>query len=150
MKTFFFNINYFHQYIRFFYISFLQRNWWCQHLADVVSVFFFELTLKRLLNNCIKLYWYYTSSSWNLKERSKWTTPSRKKITLNRPSLIRVNISNLQLVGLQGQENSKILLKIQGSLWLKVLFLKKILFLCRPITFQLQEINNTIVVKFIN
>ena len=30
--------------------------------------FYFQHTLNRLFDNCVKLYWYYISSSWNILE----------------------------------------------------------------------------------
>ena len=63
-------------------------NRWCQQL------FYVQPTLKRLFNNCIKLYWYQISSSWNMKRESNWPPPlQKKKTTLKKPSLIRVKIN---------------------------------------------------------
>ena len=65
-------------------------------LEQMMSAFFhFQHTLYRLFNNCIKLYWYQISSSWNMKGRSNWP-PLPGKTTLKKPSLIRVN-TNLSL-----------------------------------------------------
>ena len=55
----------------------------------MVSAFFhFQHTLNRLFNNCLKLYWCYISSSWNMKGGQIDRPP--EKTTLRKPSLIRV------------------------------------------------------------
>ena len=55
----------FHQFSRFFtFLCYKETN--DVSLEQTMSVFFhFQHTLKRLFNNCIKLYWYLISSSWN-------------------------------------------------------------------------------------
>ena len=55
-------------------------------LYQMMSTFFhFQHTSNKLFNNCIKLYYYYTSSSWNMKwgggdvrGKSNWTPPRKK------------------------------------------------------------------------
>ena len=55
-------------------------------LYQMMSAFFhFQHTLNRLFKNCMKLYWYWTSSSWNMKGK-----PIGKNTTLKKPSLFRV------------------------------------------------------------
>ena len=82
IKIFSVNINYFHQFFGFSDTSLLQRNEWLQHIINDLSIFYFQPSLNRLFNNVKKLYWCYTSSSWNM------THP--EKATLTKPSLIRV------------------------------------------------------------
>ena len=38
-----------------------------QLITDDVSIFHFQHILNRLLNNCMKIYWSYISSSWNMR-----------------------------------------------------------------------------------
>ena len=59
------------------------------------ACFYFLPTLNRLLNNCVKLYWYYINSSWNMKV-SNWPHPQPtlpEKSTLKKPSLNWVEMS---------------------------------------------------------
>ena len=68
----------------------------------IMSAFFhFQHTLNRCFNNWIKLYWYYISSSWNIKGyEGIQIDPHSGKTTLKRSSLIRVNhISSLSQIG---------------------------------------------------
>ena len=58
----------------------------------MMSAFFhFQHTLNGLFNNCIKLYWYQISSSWNMNGVQIDLPPPPEKTTLKKPSLIRVN-----------------------------------------------------------
>ena len=98
MKNLSVNISYFHQFSPIFWIFWhllvskklmmSAYNRWCQHF------FHFQHTLNRFFNNCIKLCWYYISSSWNMKEgggKIEIDLPA-EKTTLKKPSLIRVNV----------------------------------------------------------
>ena len=59
-------------------------------MQQMISAFFhFQHTLNRLFNNCIKLYWYSSSYSWNMKGRGGYIPP--EKTSLKKPSLFRVN-----------------------------------------------------------
>ena len=42
----------------------VQKIWWHQHMAS--AIIYLQPTLNKLINNCIKIYWYHISSSWNL------------------------------------------------------------------------------------
>ena len=94
MKNLSVNISYFHQFSPIFWIFWhllvskklmtSAYNRWCSH--------FFHFY--RFFNNCIKLCWYYISSSWNMKEgggKIEIDLPA-EKTTLKKPSLIRVNV----------------------------------------------------------
>ena len=59
-----------------------------QHVTDV-SIFFlyFQPTLNRFFNNCIKSYWCYISSSWNMKrERGEVKLTSPEETIFQKPS----------------------------------------------------------------
>ena len=57
----------------------------------MMSEFFhFQHTLNRLFNSCIKSYWYYISSSWNMKWVSNWSL--QKKLPSKRPALLMLII----------------------------------------------------------
>ena len=62
----------------------------------MMSAFFhFQHTLNRLFNNCIRLYWYYISSPWNMKgEGSNWPPLPfpRRKLSSKSPALLGLNI----------------------------------------------------------
>ena len=47
------------------------------------ALFYFQPTLNRLFNNCIKLYWYKISSSWNMKSDEIDSSPQRKRQCLS-------------------------------------------------------------------
>ena len=81
----------FSQFFGFFDIALLQRNYWRHPITDDVSIFSVS-TLSRLSNNCIKLYWYQMSSSWNMKGGSNWSSPTffPGKTTFKKPNLVRV------------------------------------------------------------
>ena len=61
------------------------------------AFFHFQHTLNRLLNKCIKLYWYWICSFWNMKgvKLTPPPFPPRKgKTTIEKSSLIRVKFEN--------------------------------------------------------
>ena len=57
-------------------------NRWCQ------QCFYIQVTLNRLFNNCIELYSYQISSSWNMKGRGVKLIPPRKKLPSKSPLLL--------------------------------------------------------------
>ena len=80
----------------------VQKIWWHQHMAS--AIIYLQPTLNKLINNCIKIYWYHISSSWNLLllllpgaaggtggggGGSNWHPPP-EKTTFQKSSLIRV------------------------------------------------------------
>ena len=67
-KNLLFNITYFYQSIFWIFIYFLN-----------ISIFNLLLALSRLFNNCIKLYWYQISSSWNTKQGKGFKLPPVQK-----------------------------------------------------------------------
>ena len=54
-----------------------------EHIANDVNIFYLQPIFNRLFNNCIKLYWYWISSFWNMSFFFQKKTISKK------PSLIR-------------------------------------------------------------
>ena len=84
MNIFFVNINYFHQYFGLFG-HFLFAN----EQIDVVSIFYLKPTSNRLFNNCIKLFWYWINSSWNMKgKRGCQIDLPQKKLPSKSPTLL--------------------------------------------------------------
>ena len=53
------------------------------------TYFLLKVSLKRLFNNCIKLYCYCINPSWNMNRGSNWPPPA--KTAFKKPRLIRVN-----------------------------------------------------------
>ena len=90
MKTFFANMNYFHQFFGYFDIFLLQINQWYQHITYDVSIFYLQTTLNRLLNNFITLNWY---SRLVLLERP--LLKKKKKVPSQNPVLLGLNMGNL-------------------------------------------------------
>ena len=64
-------------------------NGWCQNF------FYLQPNLNRLFNNCVKLYWYWISSSSNIKGVGQFDLPPEKN-TFKKPSFIRVNQSGFK------------------------------------------------------
>ena len=73
--------------------SLFQKIW--RLSLSILAVFNILLDCK----NCIKLYWYYISSSWNMKgaQDSNWPSSPHptEKTTLKKPSLIRL-VNNIK------------------------------------------------------
>ena len=87
MNIFFFNINYFHQFFWTFWY-FLSYKKTCHHKTDNVRISNLQTTSDRLFNNCIKLYWYWISSSWNVKGRGVKSTQTLNKLPSKRQILL--------------------------------------------------------------
>ena len=54
-----------------------------------MSIFPFSKYFKQIINKCIKLRWYWITTSWNIKRGSKIDPPHPEKTNLKKPSLIR-------------------------------------------------------------
>ena len=55
----------------------------------MMSVFFYhQPTLNGLFNNCIKLYWYWISSSWNMEGGQTELPPPQNKLPSKSPGLL--------------------------------------------------------------
>ena len=52
----------------------------------------FQPTLNRLINNCVKLYWYKISSSSNINEGQNNTLSPRKKLLSKNPVLLGLDV----------------------------------------------------------
>ena len=90
-RFFSFNINYFRQLFGIFDISLLQINLWRQQITGDVRFFYFQPTLNRLFNSCIKLYWHKISFSWNMKGMGQTDHPHllhQKKLLSKSPALL--------------------------------------------------------------
>ena len=76
----------FRQYLLFSFIfGFFDISLWQKQLVTIVYnrwyqiFFYFQHTLNKLFNNCIKLHWYYISSSWYMKGVQTDITPEKKQ-----------------------------------------------------------------------
>ena len=61
-------------------------------MIDDVSIFYLQPTVNRLFYNCIKLYWYEISFSWNMKGAGGQIDPpsTPEKTTFKNSSIITI------------------------------------------------------------
>ena len=52
--------------------------------------FYFQSSLNRFFNSCVKLYWYSISFSWNINGWSNWAPP-QKKLPSKSPALLGIS-----------------------------------------------------------
>ena len=105
----------------------VQKIWWHQHMAS--AIIYLQPTLNKLINNCIKIYWYHISSSWNLLllllpgaaggtgGEDQIDSHPQKKLPSKSPVLL-----GLQANSLKGDSNTSVFL------WILQTFLKNLLY----------------------
>ena len=78
-KIFSVNISYFNWFFGFFWDFLVGKklmtsayNRWCQHFQPTINLLWIDY-----FNNCVNLFWYWISCSWNLKVGTHWSL-SRK------------------------------------------------------------------------